>query len=89
MNLDERLQRYHQARARFHRQTSLVIMILGLVGTLASSACFVALWMWGHLVLQLLMFLLISLALFATGLVGFIRGKCVMNAVDEITTPLN
>lgn len=80
----ERVQRYHQAKARFNRQTSLVILILGLVGIVASSTCFVVLWMWGQIVLQLLSFLLASLVLFVTGLGGFISGNCVMKATDEI-----
>ena len=88
MDSDERVQRYHQAKARFNRQTSLVILILGLVGIVAASMCFVVLWMWGQIELQLLAFLGASVALFVTGLTGFIRGKCVMKAVDEITAPM-
>ena len=83
-NADELKQRYEQAKLRSQKQIGCVLMLAGVVGTLASGAAFLFFLVNERtFVLPLVSFLLVSLGAAAIGFSSWRRGGHSLNSIDD------
>ena len=71
---DEILERYRQSKIRRKRRDSFITMLFGLAATAVMGMAFVFFLTQGVLSLTVLSFLGLSLIVFISGLIGWIRG---------------
>jgi hypothetical protein len=80
--------RYAEAKRRSQKRTGCILALAGLIGMLVTGAVFVVFLVNGVVSLGLLLFVVVCLVTFVTGLIGWRRGGITVDTIaDNIEGP--